>query len=79
MFGSIFYGQSMTLKIACSNPSFNSDLVRKVRFCILNRSTDKINFTKLFFVNYVRVGTSSSLQYFIWLKLKDSGKYILGN
>ena len=30
----------------------------------------KIIFPKLYFVNYGRVGTKSSLQYFIWLKSK---------
>ena len=29
-----------------------------------------ISLPKLFFVNYVRANTSSSLQYFIWLKSK---------
>ena len=30
----------------------------------------KINLLKFFFVNYVRTSTSSSMQYFIWLKTK---------
>ena len=30
----------------------------------------KINLPKLFFVNYVRAGTSNSLQYLIWLNSK---------
>ena len=38
----------------------------------------KINLTKLFFVNEVRVGTSNSYQYLIWLKSKNS-KDIFGS
>ena len=40
MYGSIVYGHSMALKIACSNPRLNSGLVRIGEFCALNESTD---------------------------------------
>ena len=33
-------GQSMALKIACSNPRFTLDIVRKCRLCVFNESTD---------------------------------------
>ena len=35
----------------------------------------KIKIPKKIFVNYVRAGTSSSLQYFIWLKSKTAKIY----
>ena len=38
----------------------------------------KINVHKLFFVNKVRAGTSNSMQYLIWSKIKKS-KYIFGS
>ena len=37
---SIFNGQLMTLKIACSNPRFTLDFVRKCCLCAFNESTD---------------------------------------
>ena len=37
---STFYWQSIALKIACSNPRFTKDFVRKCRFCVFNESTD---------------------------------------
>ena len=40
MSNSIFNGQSMTLKIECSNPRFTLDFVRKCLFCFFNESTD---------------------------------------
>ena len=40
MFGSIFNGQSMVLKIACSNPRFTQDFVRNGGFCAFHESTD---------------------------------------
>ena len=39
MFVSTFYGQSIALKLACSNPRFTEDFVRKCRFCVFNEST----------------------------------------
>ena len=40
MFDSTFYGQSMTLKIAFSNPRFTKDFVRKGLICVYYESTD---------------------------------------
>ena len=37
---SIFNGQSMALRIACSNPRFNLDFVKKCGLCVFNESTD---------------------------------------
>ena len=51
---SIFNVQSMVLKIACSNPRFTLDFVRKSDFVILLKAQitrKKINLPKLFFVN----------------------------
>ena len=63
----------MALKIACSNPRFTLDFVRKCSFCVFIESTDnskEYNLPKLFFVNKVRAGANNSLQYLIWLKSK---------
>ena len=38
MSGSIFYGQSMALKTACSNPRFTYDFTREGLFCVLMKA-----------------------------------------
>ena len=48
--------------IACLNPRFTSDFVRKFRFCVLMKA--QINLPKSFFVNNVR---ASSI--FHWVKI----------
>ena len=61
-------GQSMALKITGSNTRFNLGFVRKADFVLLIKAQitrKKIILTKLFFVNYVKAGTSNSLQYLI--------------
>ena len=40
MYCSITYGQSMALKIECSNPKFTLGFVRECYFCAFNESTD---------------------------------------
>ena len=45
----------------------NADFVILLKAQITRK---KINLSKLFFVNWVRAGTSNSLQYLIWLNSK---------
>ena len=61
MSDSIFNGQSMVLKIACSNPRI---LLEKANLVLLIKAPitqKKINLPNLSFGNYVRAGTKSSL------------------
>ena len=54
MYCSIFYGQSMALKIACSNPRFTLLLLGNADFVLLMKAQitrKKINLAKLFFLN----------------------------
>ena len=51
---SIFNGQSMSLKMVCSNPRFTLDFVNNADFVLLIKAQitrKKINLPKLFFVN----------------------------
>ena len=51
---SIFNGQLMSLKMACSNPRFTLDFVRSADFVLSIKAQitrKKINLPKLFFVN----------------------------
>ena len=64
MFGSIFMDNRWPLKYHARILGFCQERL----FCVLTRK--KIISPKLFFVNFVRAGTRSSLQYFIWLKSK---------
>ena len=56
----------MSLNITGSNPRFNLCLLGKADFVLLMKAQItqmKINLPKLFFINYVKAGTSNSLQY----------------
>ena len=73
MSGSTCYRQTMALKISCSDPRFALDFMGKADFVLFLKAQItgmKINFPMQCFMNYVRVSVRSSLQCFIWLKLK---------
>ena len=52
----------------------NADLVLLMKAQITRK---KIELPKLFFVNKVRMGTSNSLQYYIWLESKTVKIYLV--
>ena len=66
----VFHGQLMALQIASLNPRILLGKSDYVFFMKVQITQNKIIFPKLFFANYARTRTRSSLQYFIWLKSK---------
>ena len=71
MFGIFFMEKLWPLKFRVRILGLPRILLVKADFVFLIESTDNSKeyyFPKFVYVNYVRVGTRSSLQYFIWLK-----------